>query len=94
MKKLLLLLMFVTPVFAQERKIFELTRTMKCGDAEELTNDLAEKYGEKMVWSGKDENNSSYVALYKNKDTGTWTLIQYGSKVACVLSSGSQGTPV
>ena len=47
-----------------------------------------------MVWSGKDENNSSYVALYKNKDTGTWTLIQYGSKVACVLSSGSQGTPV
>ena len=94
MKKLLLLLMFATPVFAQEQKTFELTRTMKCGDAEVLTNHLAENYGEKMVWSGKDENNSSYVALYKNNDTGTWTLIQYGSKIACVLSSGSQGTPV
>jgi len=96
MKKLLILLMFATSVFAQEKEIqvFELTRPMKCAKVEEMMDFLTSEFHEKMAWVGKDENNGSYLSLFKNKDTGTWSLIQYDSKVGCFLASGSQGTPV
>jgi len=96
MKKLLLLLMFATSAFAQQKEIevMNLTREMKCAKTEDLMQFLNEEFGETMSWVGKDENNASYVALYKNKDTGTWTLIQYGAAIACFISSGSQGSPV
>ena len=55
---------------------------------------INENFGETMSWVGKDENNSSFLSIYKNKDTGTWSLIQYDSKVGCFLGSGSQGTPI
>ena len=95
MKKLLLLLMFATSAFAQQDvQVFELTRPMKCAAVEEIMFFINNNFGETMAWVGKDENNSSYLALYKNKDTGTWSLIQYDSKVGCFIGSGSQGTPV
>ena len=95
MKKLLLLLMFATSAFAQQKEIevMNLTREMKCAKTEDLMLFITGTFGEKMVWVGKDENNASYVALYKNTETGTWSLIQYGAAVACFLSSGSQGSP-
>ena len=67
---------------------------MKCAKTEVLMRFLNEEFGETMSWVGKDENNASYVALYKNKDTGTWSLIQYGAAIGCFISSGSQGSPV
>ena len=86
--------MFATTAFAQEQKIFELNRTMKCTSVQHLTNYLTEQLKQKMIWAGQDENNFSYVALYENKETGSWTLIQYDSKTGCVLNSDSRGTPV
>jgi hypothetical protein len=97
MKKLLLLLMFVTPiVFAQQQEIqiFELSRQLKCAKTEDLMNFITQNFGETMAWVGKDENNSSFLAIFSNKDTGTWSLIQYDSKIGCYLGSGTQGTPV
>ena len=95
MKKLLLLLMFATSVFAQPKEIevMNLTREMKCAKTEDLMRFLNEEFGETMSWVGKDENNASYVALYKNTETGTWSLIQYGAAIGCFISSGSQGSP-
>ena len=53
-----------------------------------------EAYGEKVVWVGKDRNNGTYVSLYKNEATGTWTMIQYDTRTGCVLSAGELGTPI
>jgi hypothetical protein len=96
MKKLLLLLMFATSAFAQQQEfqVFELTRPMKCAAVEDIMLFINQNFGETMAWVGKDENNSSYLALYKNKETGSWSLIQYDSKVGCFIGSGSQGSPV
>jgi hypothetical protein len=52
------------------------------------------EYGEKIVWVGKDVNNGTYVSLYKNETTGTWTMIQYDNRTGCVLSAGELGTPI
>lgn len=96
MKKLLLLLMFTTSAFAQEQEIqvFELNRPMKCAKVEEIMYFINQNFGETMSWVGKDENNGSFLSIYRNKDTGTWSLIQYDSKVGCFLGSGTQGTPI
>ena len=89
-----LLLCISTTVSAQTIQLFELTRQMKCAAVDTLIAHLMEAYGEKVVWVGKDINNGTYVSLYKNEATGTWTMIQYDSRTGCVLSAGELGTPI
>ena len=89
-----LLLCISTTVSAQTIQLFELTRQMKCAAVDTLIAHLMEAYGEKVVWVGKDRNNGTYVSLYKNEATGTWTMIQYDSRTGCVLSAGELGTPI
>lgn len=86
--------MFSTSAFAQELpQIFEFTKTMKCSKVEHLMSFLNEKFGETMAWVGKDENTASYIAIYKNKETGTWSMIQYDTTYGCFIGSGTQGSP-
>ena len=92
MKKLLLLLMFAMPVFAQEQ--IEMTKLMKCSNAEFVLRHFLENYGEEPVWVGKDKSTNTYITILKNKEKGTWTIVQYDSGVACVLGAGEQGTPI
>ena len=89
-----LLLCISTTVSAQTIQLFELTRQMKCAAVDTLIAHLMEAYGEKVVWVGKDRNNGTYVSLYKNEATGTWTMIQYDTRTGCVLSAGELGTPI
>ena len=83
-----------TTVSAQTIQLFELTRQMRCAAVDTLIAHLMEAYGEKVVWVGKDRNNGTYVSLYKNEATGTWTMIQYDTRTGCVLSAGELGTPI
>ena len=89
-----LFLCISTTVSAQTLQLFELTRQMRCAAVDTLIAHLMEAYGEKVVWVGKDRNNGTYVSLYKNEATGTWTMIQYDSRTGCVLSAGELGTPI
>ena len=89
-----LFLCISTTVSAQTLQLFELTRQMRCAPVEALIAHLMAEYGEKVVWVGKDRNNGTYVSLYKNEATGTWTMIQYDSRTGCVLGSGELGTPI
>jgi hypothetical protein len=89
-----LFLCISTTVSAQTLKLFELTRQMRCAPVEALISHLMVEYGEKVVWVGKDRNNQTYLSLYKNESTGTWTMIQYDSRTGCVLGAGELGTPI
>ena len=89
-----LFLCISTTVSAQTIQLFELTRQMRCAPVEALISHLMVEYGEKVVWVGKDRNNGTYVSLYKNESTGTWTMIQYDNRTGCVLSAGELGTPI
>ena len=89
-----LFLCISTTVSAQTIQLFELTRQMRCAPVEALISHLLQAYGEKVVWVGKDRNNGTYLSLYKNGATGTWTMIQYDSRTGCVLGAGELGTPI
>lgn len=99
MKKLLAFVMFsvclsVNAVEIDPSKVITLNKPMKCAPAQEFLELFAINFGEKPAWVGKEENSNSYISLLANKDTGTWTMIQYDVGIACVLGSGKSGTPI
>jgi len=75
-------------------QVFTLNKPMKCAPAQAVFEEFSQLFGEKPLWAGKEENTTSYITLLSNKDTGSWTLVQYDSRTACVLGTGTNGTPI
>jgi hypothetical protein len=96
MKKIIfaLAMCIFTPSFSQQQQIeiFELKKGMKCSAVQDLFDFVSTQFNEKMMWVGKDAS-GSYISLYKNEQTGSWTLIQFDSKIGCVLGVGETGSP-
>ena len=80
-----LALLFSTTTFAQE--VFNLTKIIKCSNAESVMQYFTEQYKEMPVWVGKTTN-GTHVTLLVNKEKRSWTLIEYDSKLACILGAG------
>ena len=85
---LTLALLLTTTTFAQQPdEIIDLVKPLKCSRAESVMNFLAEKFKEKPLWVGKTSA-GTHIVLMVNKETKTWTLIEYDSALACVLGAG------
>lgn len=83
-----LALLLNTTTFAQQPdEIIELVKPMKCSRAESVLNFFTDKFKEKPLWVGKTSTDT-HVVLLVNKETKTWTLIEYDSRLACVLDAG------
>jgi hypothetical protein len=80
-----LALLFSTTTFAQE--VINLTKGLKCSDAEYVMRHFTEEYKERPVWVGKTTN-GTHVTLLVNKEKRSWTLIEYDSRLACILGAG------
>jgi len=78
-------LLISSTTFAQE--VINLTKELKCSNAEVVMNHFAENYGEKPVWVGKTTFNT-HITLMVNKEKRSWTIIEYDSRLACVLGAG------
>lgn len=91
MRKLFLLsaLLIGTTAFSQE--VINLSKEMKCSNAEFVMNHFSENYGEKPIWVGKTTFNT-HVTLMVNKDKRTWTLVEYDGRIACVLGAGESSS--
>jgi hypothetical protein len=73
---------------ANAQEVIELNKPLKCGDAQFVMTHFATEYGEKPLWVAKDKATSSHITLLVNKETRSWTLLQYDSSIACVLGAG------
>ena len=69
---------------------FELQKPVKCASAKELLSYMESEFGEKMQWIAKDGSSESYFALLTNKQTNTYTIIQFDAQTACVIGAGKQ----
>ena len=85
---LMAFLFCLTSSIANAQEVIELMKSVKCGDAQWVMDHFTSEYGERPIWVGKDSNSNSYITLLINKETKSWTLLQYDSKMACVLSVG------
>jgi hypothetical protein len=84
-----------SPIANAEYKPFKLEKTVNCGPAHQMLEFLEKEYNEKQIWIGIDLSGpaESYVAVLRNPANRHYTVVQYNSSTACILSSGIQSTP-
>lgn len=89
MKKIFLTLLLVTNYCYAEPFPYE--KPVVCDTAVDIFSMVQKEYNEKITFSGKPEGASeagSAIVVTENKETGTWSIIQFNSKFACVIAVG------
>ena len=76
---------------AHAQEIIDLTKTMKCSDAQSVMNYFVDTHKETPVWVGKSVHNT-HITLLMNRETRSWTMIEYDTRLACVLGAGEDKT--
>ena len=76
---------------AHAQEIIDLTKPMKCSDASSVINYFVDTHKETPIWVGKSVHNT-HITLLVNKDTRSWTVIEYDTRIACVLGAGEDKT--
>lgn len=69
------------------QQIIDLQKPLKCSDAQIVMNYFVDTHKETPVWVGKSVHNT-HITLLVNKETRSWTMIEYDTKLACVLGAG------
>jgi len=88
MHKLSMALLFcLISSIAHAQEIIDLQKPLKCSDAQAIMNYFVDTHKETPVWVGKSVQNT-YVTLLMNRETRSWTIIEYDTKLACVLGAG------
>jgi len=72
---------------AHAQEIIDLQKPLKCSDAQSVMNYFVDIHKETPVWVGKSVHDT-HITLLMNPATGSWTMIEYGVKIACVLGAG------
>jgi hypothetical protein len=96
MRKLLLVVLTCLSgtLYADNTEIFQLNKPMMCSKVQRLIEYITTDYQEKLLWVGQEESTYTYIALYKNPDTGSWSLIQYDSSTGCFLGHGTSASAI
>lgn len=68
---------------------FKVTRPALCDKAVVVLKELIEKFGEKPIWQGKN-NQELFTLLLLNPTTETWTIVITDGDLACVIDSGDK----
>ena len=72
---------------AHAQEIIDLQKPLKCSDAQVVMNYFVDTHKETPVWVGKSVHNT-HITLLMNKETRSWTMIEYDARLACVLGAG------
>jgi hypothetical protein len=91
-----LISLVATASIAQTRT---LNKPVVCDATERVFKTIVEDFEETPQWRGSSPEQGTSTVLTVNAKTGAWTLIEYTSVTACVISVGDNsssrwGTPV
>lgn len=82
-------------LLAQDRDFVNVPKPVLCGPLEKLFTILADKdINEKPIWLGKDIDDKMDYALFVNAETGSFTIVQFGKTMGCILGLGKQASPL
>ena len=76
---------------AHAQEIIDLQKSLKCSDAQVVMNYFVDTHKETPVWVGKSVHNT-HITLLMNRETRSWTVIEYDTRLACVLGAGEDKT--
>jgi hypothetical protein len=77
----------LTSSIANAQQIVDLVKQLKCSDAQSVMSYFSVNFQEAPLWVGKT-NTGTHITLLVNKETRTWTMIEYDASMACVLGAG------
>ena len=88
MTKLSVALLFcLISSIAHAQQIVDMQKELKCSDAQNVMNYFSINYQEAPLWVGKTTT-GTHITLLVNRETRSWTLIEYDASMACVLGAG------
>jgi hypothetical protein len=88
MTKLSVALLFcLISSIAHAQEIVDLQKQLKCSRAESVMNFFKDNYQETPLWVGKTAT-GTHITLMVNRETRSWTMIEYDARLACVLGTG------
>lgn len=79
----------LTSSIANAQDIIDVNKQMKCSDAQVMMDYFTSVYKETPVWVGKTVH-GTHIALLANKEKRSWTMIEYDTKLACILGAGEE----
>ena len=89
MKKIAVTLTLCVALSVAFAEAIETKKDVVCDNKKELFDWVqTNEYQEKLIWIGDSPLSKTKLAVISNKDTGTWTIIEFNDKYACVLSVG------
>lgn len=77
---------------AHAKELSTHNKKMVCADPKTIIEGLTEQSEEQPFWNGVDDK-TKYI-LFLNAKTGTWSLVQYNNRIACVLGVGKKGQQI
>jgi hypothetical protein len=89
MKKLLAILAIIPLLTSAQSSSGPITleKTVVCDKTQNVLDVIINgRYQETPMWGGVDDN--SRYSLLVNRETGSWTLIQFTKETACILGTG------
>lgn len=90
MKKLLLMILFSSSVYAEPTTI---EKPVICDATEIVFKTLSGKdYQERPIWLASSTEKLVNYSLWVNASTKTWTIVQFDKNIACVLGVGESYT--
>lgn len=85
MRKFLLGVLLLPAIAIAEPVTVE--KPVPCEKTETVINGLLNNdYKEQPIWIGVDDK--SKYSIFANEKTGSWTIIQFNDKIACILGAG------
>ncbi len=81
------LLFCLTSLIAHAQQIIDMQKPLKCSNAENVMNYFKDNFQETPLWVGKTTA-GTHITLLVNKETRSWTMIEYDAALACVLGAG------
>ena len=81
------LLFCLASLIAHAQEIIDLQKPLKCSRAETVMSYFIDNFKETPLWVGKT-NTGTHITLLVNRETRTWTLVEYDATIACVLGAG------
>jgi hypothetical protein len=71
---------------------FESRKPILCDNTKILLQSLTENYNEQPIWTARNPVDNTRFGLFVNAKTGSWTLIQMTSEIACIIGVGEESS--
>ena len=86
-----LLFCLCTMTYAEEAPIrfIDAKKPVKCARLIDALNVIQKTFQEVPIWNSKNDiGPSTSIAMFQNKKTGSWTLLEFDNESACILGVG------